>query len=339
MTERLSQGIFRFDAPVSAESYACAVGKLEGEGPLGSCFDEIIEDSRFGQETWEQAESQFQLEAASLAIRKAGLTKEDIDIILAGDLVNQCTSSTFGLFKLNIPYLGIFGACSTMAEGLLIASLIADSGAAQRTAAVTSSHFSTAQRQFRAPLSYGGQSTPTSQHTCTGAGAVILSHTENKPGIAGGCIGKTADLGIRDMTNMGAAMAPAAAETIRRWLNSTGTSPADYDCIITGDLGTVGSKLLLELMEREGIDISGKHLDCGAMIYDNERQGTICGGSGCGCSASVLTGYFLPMLERGEMKSFLFTATGALMSPLTSQQGQSIPAIAHLVHFVSQKGV
>jgi len=333
MAEFISEGVFSLSSPVSVRSYASVVGKKEGEGPLGQCFDEIVQDSHFGKDTWEQAESRFQLEAVSHAVRKAGMTKEDLQLICSGDLINQCIGSTFGLRELGIPFLGLYGACSTMAEGLIISSLITASGAVKTAAAVTSSHFSTAERQFRFPLSYGGQRTPTSQWTCTAAGAVILSACEGKVRIAGGCIGRIADMGISDINNMGSAMAPAAADTIRRYLISTSTSPADYDCIVTGDLGSVGSSLLKDVLLKQGIDISAQHLDCGAMIFDPDTQDTHCGGSGCGCSASVLCGHFLPALEKGDMKNILFAATGALMSPMSLQQGESIPAIAHLVHF------
>lgn len=335
MSEYLSQGVFRLTAPVYVESSAAVVGQKEGDGPLGKCFDEIIEDSHFGRSTWEQAESRFQLEAVSLAIRKAGLTKENIDIICAGDLINQCTGSSYGLRELEIPFLGLYGACSTMAEGLIVTSLLTESGAASRGIAVTSSHFSTAERQFRGPLSYGGQRTPTSQWTCTASGAALLSRDKGRAQIVGGCIGKIADLGISDITNMGSAMAPAAAETIRRYLEATGTAPGDYDHIVTGDLGTVGSKLVVEFLLKQNIDISGQHCDCGAMIFDNEKQDTHCGGSGCGCSASVLCGHFLPKIEKSSTMNILFVATGALMSTMTIQQGESIPAVAHLVHIRS----
>ena len=331
MPTYLSRGAFLFDTPPKIESFAAVVGEKEGQGPLGSCFDKIVPDSHFGQKTWEQAESRFQLEAVSIAVRKASLTKEDIDVICAGDLINQCTGSSYGLRQLDIPFLGLYGACSTMAESLLTASLFTDSGAAMRTAAVTSSHFSTAERQFRAPLSYGGQRTPTSQWTCTASGAAIVSREIGKIAVYGGCVGKIADMGLTDITNMGAAMAPAAADVICRYLSARGVTPDDYDHIVTGDLGVLGSKLLIELMEKQGIDISQKHCDCGAMIFDGDAQDTHCGGSGCGCAASVLCGHFLPMLERREAEKLLFIATGALMSTMSVQQGESIPAIAHLL--------
>ncbi|MDE6847934.1 MAG: stage V sporulation protein AD [Ruminococcus sp.] len=328
----MSQGVFRLANSVKIESFAGVAGSKEGKGPLGTYFDKVVEDSHFGKDSWEKAESRFQLEAVSLAVQKAGITKEDIDVICSGDLINQCIGSTYGLRELEIPFLGIYGACSTMAEGLLISSLLTENNVAKRAVAVTSSHFSTAERQFRFPLSYGGQRTPTAQWTCTASGAVILSQNTGMIKIVGGCIGKITDMGINDINNMGSAMAPAAAETIRRYLTATNTVPADYDFIVTGDLGVVGSKLIIEFLQKQEIDISVQHRDCGCMIFDNENQDTHCGGSGCGCSASVLCSYFLPMLERGEARNILFTATGALMSPMSLQQGESIPSIAHLVH-------
>ena len=331
MAKYISQGVFAIERPVYIESRSSVVGRKEGEGPLGKCFDMVVEDSHFGKQTWEQAESQFQLEAVSIAVRKADLMKEDIDVILSGDLINQCIGSTYGLRELEIPFLGIYGACSTFAEGMLTAALLNDSGAVKHSAAVTSSHFSTAERQFRTPLSYGGQRTPTSQWTCTASGAVILSD-KGEVQIVGGCVGKITDMGITDITNMGSAMAPAAAGTIQRYLTATGTAPEDYDLIVTGDLGIVGSKLVKELLTEQNIDIHAQHRDCGKMIFDNETQDTHSGGSGCGCSASVLCGHFLPMMERGEISNMLFAATGALMSPMSLQQGESIPSIAHLVH-------
>lgn len=332
MAKYIEAGIFQLEKPPKIESFAAVAGKKEGEGPLGEYFDEVIEDSHFGRQTWEQAESSFQLEAVSLAIKKAGLVKEDVDAIFSGDLINQCIGSTYGLRELEIPYLGIYGACSTMAEGLLIASLLVDGGSVNRAAAVTSSHFSTAERQFRFPLSYGGQRTPTSQWTCTASGAVLLSKNIGGAEIIGGCIGKITDMGVTDINNMGSAMAPAAAGTIKRYLDATKTVPSDYDYIITGDLGITGSKLLVDFLLKQGVDISVQHRDCGEMIFDAETQDTHCGGSGCGCSASVLCGYFLPMLENGQTKNILFAATGALMSPMSLQQGESIPTISHLVH-------
>jgi stage V sporulation protein AD len=332
MSERIDRGVFRTENSPKIESYASIVGGKEGKGPIGYCFDKIIADSHFGKDTWEKAESHFQSEAICMAINKCGLYKEDIDVVFSGDLINQCIGSAYGLRDFEMPFMGLYGACSTMAEGILLSSILTDSGAVRRAAAVTSSHFSTAERQFRFPLSYGGQRTPTSQWTCTASGSVIISSETGNISIVGGCIGKITDMGINDINNMGSAMAPAAAETIRRYLKATDTRPEDYNYIITGDLGIVGSKLLVEFLMKQGIDISCQHRDCGVMIFDPETQDTHCGGSGCGCSASVLCGYFLPMLADGNAENILFAATGALMSPMSLQQGESIPTISHLVH-------
>lgn len=332
MAKRIARGVFLTEAEVSVESFAAVAGEKEGQGPLGSCFDKVVSDSHFGRETWEQAETQFQIEAVNTALRKAKLVTEDIDLICAGDLINQCIGSAYSVRETEIPFFGLYGACSTMAEGLLIAAVMTDCGIAEHAAAVTSSHFSTAERQFRFPLSYGGQRTPTAQWTCTASGAVILARNSSGIKVAGGCIGKIADLNVTDINNMGSAMAPAAADTIMRYLSATGTSPRDYDHIVTGDLGIVGSRLLLDFLSKQGTDISVQHRDCGAMIFDRDSQDTHCGGSGCGCGASVLCGHFLPMLERGEARNILFAATGALMSPMSLQQGESIPSVAHLVH-------
>jgi stage V sporulation protein AD len=332
MSLKIQRGVFRCECSPKIESYSSVVSDKEGEGPIGYCFDRIIEDSHFGEATWEKAESHFQLEAMCTAINKAGLVKEDIDAVFSGDLINQCIGSAYGLRELEIPFLGLYGACSTMAEGMLLGAILTDSGAVNRAAAVTSSHFSTAERQFRFPLSYGGQRTPTSQWTCTASGAAIISREKGCVEIVGGCIGKITDMGINDINNMGSAMAPAAAETIRRYLEATNTNPEEYEYIVTGDLGIVGSRLLTEFLLKQGIDITRQHRDCGAMIYNPETQDTHCGGSGCGCSGSVICGYFLPKLETGEAKNILFAATGALMSPMSLQQGESIPTISHLVH-------
>lgn len=331
----IARGVFRTEKCPKIRSFAAIVGQKEGDGPLGDCFDKIVSDSHLGEVTWEKAESRLQLEAISAAINKAKLAKEDIGAIFSGDLINQCIGSAYGLRELEVPFLGLYGACSTMAEGLILSTLLIESGAVNQTACVTSSHFSTAERQFRYPLSYGGQRTPTSQWTCTASGAAILSQNSGKVAVVGGCIGKITDLGISDINNMGSAMAPAAAETIRRYIAANGYSPDDFDAIVTGDLGIVGSKLVVELLQREGMDISRHHMDCGAMIFDAESQDTHCGGSGCGCSASVLCGYFLPRIGDGRLKNVLFAATGALMSPMSLQQGETIPTISHLVHLTS----
>ena len=315
--------------------YSSVVGKKESEGPLGKYYDQSHSDTTLGESSWEKAESRMQNEAVNLALRKANLKNTDIDCILAGDLLNQCISSTFGLRSLDIPFLGQFGACSTMAQTLGIASLFVESGAAKRAVAVTSSHFCTAERQYRYPLEYGGQRTPNSQWTATASGAIIVGNAsdslEAKVSVTGVTFGRIVDLGVKDANNMGAAMAPAAAETLSNYFSDTGTGPESCDLILTGDLGSVGSDLLEQLMTREGHDISGKHNDCGLMIYDMEKQDVHAGGSGCGCSAAVLCSVILQRMTAGELHKVLFIGTGALMSPTSSQQGESIPSVAHLI--------
>lgn len=325
--------------PPSVTAWASTVGKKEGEGPMGFCFDSVEQDSHFGKDTWEQAESEMQRRTMEQLLLHADCAPDTLDAMFAGDLVNQCTSSTFGLRHLDVPYLGIYGACSTMAEGLLLASLCIESGQMQKAAVLTSSHFSSAERQFRFPLSYGAQRTPNAQWTCTASGAVLLTSHAKPPYVRGLCAGIVRDMGVTDANNMGAAMAPAAADTIIRYLQATNTRPSDYDVIVTGDLGMVGSDLLCTLMRENGYDISQQHKDCGVMMFDNSTQDTHAGGSGCGCSASILCGYFLPKLQTGEYRHLLFAATGALLSPMLCQQGESIPGISHLVHFSYKDGV
>ncbi|MDR0919252.1 MAG: stage V sporulation protein AD [Oscillospiraceae bacterium] len=321
------------------KGYASVAGKKEIEGNLSEYFDYTDTDQYFKKDTWEQAESEIQRIAVDTALNKSNLTPEDINFIFAGDLVNQCVSSTYGLRDFHIPFLGVYGACSTMAESLLLATCMVNAGYGKLAIGVTSSHFSSAERQFRMPLSYGGQRTPSAQWTVTGGGAVIVEENSGQGDIfiKSATVGKLVDYDIKDATNMGAAMAPAAADTIQTFLKDTEISLSNIDFIITGDLGYVGSELLIDILQKEGIDISSKHRDCGIMIYDKDTQDTHSGGSGCGCGASVLTAYFLPKLQKKEIKNILFCATGALMSPTLSQQGESIPSIAHLLHISSSE--
>lgn len=337
MSEKLSGNTFKLTTSPSIISFASVVGKKEGEGPLAEYFDEIYTDTTLGEETWEKAESQLQKYSVSAALGKANLTPKDIDLLFSGDLLNQCIGSSFGLRELGIPFYGLYGACSTMAEGLSLASIFADNNLVERAVAVTSSHFCSAERQFRFPLEYGGQRTPTAQWTTTGSGAVIVGKSKEAPFVKGVTVGKIEDLGVKDINNMGAAMAPAAAYTIKKYLADTHTKPQDYDLILTGDLGIVGSALLIQLLKEENIDISKVHNDCGKMIYDLERQDVHAGGSGCGCSGSVLCSYILSQVKSGKIKELLFLATGALMSPTSMQQGESIPSIAHLVHISHER--
>lgn len=318
--------------------HAAVVGQTEGEGPLGKEFDRVHQDDTVGKASFEQAESAMQREAIVCALEKAGKTPADADFILSGDLLAQCIGSAFGVRDLGIPFLGLYGACSTMALSLGLASVLVDSGAANLAVAATSSHFASAERQFRQPLEYGGQRPPTAQRTATAAGATVLTNLPTKatgkihPRIAAVTFGKIVDLGIKDANNMGAAMAPAAADTIAALLEDTNTKPTDYDLILTGDLGTVGTALLAELLEKDRqIDIRSVHNDCGLLIYDREKQDVHAGGSGCGCAASVLNAHILTRMEQGELKKVLLTATGALMSLTSSLQGESIPSVAHAV--------
>lgn len=335
MSERISRNTFIMDNPPTIFSYGSVAGKKEGEGPLGKYFDEITNDAYFGQKTWEKAESEMLKRAVKAALKKGNLQSDDLNFMFAGDLQNQCCSTTFGLRELEIPLFCIFGACSTMSEGLALAALMADNMQDLKIAVATSSHFCSAERQFRFPLSYGSVRTPTAGWTCTASGAAVLSGNKRPPYIKGISVGKIVDLGVTDANNMGAAMAPAAAYIIKKYLDDTGLKPDDFDAIITGDLGRVGGTLLIELLAKESIDISRVYKDCGTMIYDYSTQDVHAGGSGCGCSASVLCGYFLDKIKSGEMKNILFCATGALLSPTLTSQGESIPGISHAVHISS----
>ena len=339
MPTRIGRYTIQLQTNPSVLGFAAVVGQKDREGPYGKYYDQCHTDTTLGEASWEKAESRLQNEAVHLALNKAGLKSSDIDCIFAGDLLNQCISSTFGLRSLNIPFLGQYGACSTMAQTLAIASLFVESGAAVRAAAVTSSHFCSAERQFRYPLEYGGQRTPTAQWTATAAGSIILGARSAYPSAVVGMqaitFGRIMDYGMKDVANMGAAMAPAAANTLTDYFNDTGTNPQDYDLILTGDLGLVGSDLLDDLMKREGRDIRPVHNDCGLMIYDREKQDAHAGGSGCGCSAAILCSAILQQMSTGQLHKVLFLGTGALMSPTSSQQGESIPGVAPLVYLKS----
>lgn len=337
MITRKGRYTILFSDEVKILGYGAVVSKKEFEGPLGKDFDKVLHDPKAGQPTWEQAESMFQREALTIALSKASRSAQDMDFIFAGDLLNQCVSSSYGLKAFSIPYLGQYGACSTMAQSLIMGAITIESGAASHCAAVTSSHFCSAERQYRFPLEYGGQRTPSAQWTVTGSGCCILG-TDNGvklPAVSGVTVGKIVDMGVKDANNMGAAMAPAAADTLMNFLEDTGTCPDDYDGIFTGDLGFIGSELLYELTEKKGIKIRHKHQDCGLLIYNRDTQDVHAGGSGCGCAASVLCGHLLPKLSRRELRNILFIATGALMSPTSCQQGLSIPCVAHLVQITA----
>ncbi|BED91968.1 MAG: stage V sporulation protein AD [Candidatus Improbicoccus pseudotrichonymphae] len=328
------------NCPIIA-GFASVGSKKESEGPLGKFLDMTFEDSFAGEDSWERAEGVLQREAVKIALRKTNLESENIDIIFSGDLLDQSFSTIFGLKNFGIPFLGQFGACSTMAQNLILCAVMVDSGFAENSIAVTSSHFCSAERQYRFPLEYGGQRTPCAQWTVTGSGAAVVSNKQmmdkfnkNKrsyPCIEKFLIGKILDFGVNDSSNMGAAMAPAAAQTIVDFLRGTDTVPSDYDLILTGDLGEVGAKLVRKLIEKEGFKIRDNYNDCGLMIYHKEKQDVHAGGSGCGCSASVLCSVVLQRMLKRELNNILFIATGALMSPTSFKQGETIPGIAHLV--------
>lgn len=328
----LKNGTILLKAPPSIRSFASVVGKKEGEGPLSSYFDIVENDTKFGEKTWEKAESKMQQIASQTALNKANLDKKDIDILFAGDLLNQCIGSGYSARELNIPFYGLYGACSTMAESLSLASIFVSFNIVNRALALTSSHFCSAERQFRQPLEYGGQRTPTAQWTATGSGAIIVEKNCGAPYVKAVTIGKITDLGIKDISNMGAAMAPSAYNTLKSFFEDTKSNPNDYDLILTGDLGVVGSDLLIQLLLKDNIDISAVHNDCGKMLYNLKEQQVNAGGSGCGCGASVLCSLILKQIKDGVLKNVLFLGTGALMSTTSTQQGESIPAIAHLVH-------
>lgn len=334
-TQKIGRQSAQLAGPICLRSAANAVGKKEGEGPLSAYMDYIDSDDKFGSSSWEKAESAMQMQALSGALSKSGLQTEQLDCLFAGDLLNQCIGSSFAARGQNVPFFGLYGACSTFGEGMLLASLMLDGGFGSRAGVVVSSHFCSAERQYRTPLEYGGQRTPTAQWTVTGAGAAILERSASGPRITHVTIGKIVDKGITDTNNMGAAMAPAAYDTIRTHLEDTGRTPDFYDLIVTGDLGRLGSDLLRELFLRDGVQLP-HHTDCGLLIYDPSTQDVHCGGSGCGCCASVFSGYLFPRLQAANWKNILFCPTGALHSPTTAFQGESIPGICHAIAITSQ---
>ncbi len=331
MKSRIGLQTVALKTPVYIISHAAVVGSKEGEGPLKDSFDMIVSDDKMGQKSWDLAEGMFQKSALEIALKKCYLKNKDINYVLSGDLQNQCVATHYGLREAEIPFLGLYGACSTMVESLSVGSMLISGGFAEKTVCLTSSHFCSAEKQYRTPLEYGGQRTPTAQWTATASGAAVLSSSGAGPQITHITTGKIIDKGITDISNMGAAMAPAALDTLVAHFNDTGYSPEDYDLIITGDLGVIGSDILYDLIQKEGYDISDKHKDCGMILYDIEKQDVHAGASGCGCCASVLCGHFLSEMEKGTYKKILVAATGALMNPQTILQGESIPSISHAV--------
>lgn len=322
---------FVLPQPPVITAWASVAGKREAEGPLAHTFDIKCRDTYFGQKTWEQAEKKMQQLALNKLLEKAGLSMEELDLVLSGDLLNQCIGSSFTLRNTGIPHLGLYGACSTMAEGLLAAAMAVGGGFADRAVAMTSSHFAASERQYRFPLGYGGQRPPTSQWTVTGSGAALVCREGSGPKITACTIGTVTDLGIQDANNMGAAMAPAAYATIRAHFADLQTGPEDFDRIVTGDLGQIGKELLMQLARRDGVSLGGKLMDCGTLVFDPARQDVHAGGSGCGCSAITLCGTLLEELRSGKIKKLLFCGTGALLSPTSTQQSLPIPGICHAV--------
>ena len=332
----MSKGVIELHAAVLAA--ASAVGKKEGAGPLGKCFDLCDDTDRFGAKSWEGAESEMQRMAFNTALSKARLRDTDLGALFAGDLLNQCVGSAYGLLAFDIPYFGLYGACSTCAEGLMLASTFVSNDVFDHCAAVTSSHYCAAERQYRTPIEYGGQRAPTAQWTVTGSGAFIVGNAEKrskKATIRRAMPGIVRERGINDANNMGAAMAPAAEDTLVRFFRATQTRPSDYDLIVTGDLGFEGGSILCDLMRADGYPLGNRYTDCGQLIYRRYEQDVHGGGSGCGCSAVVLASYLLPKFESGELSRMLFLSTGAMMSPDSIKQGQNIPAVAHLLEITS----
>ncbi len=320
-----------FEHPPTIVSTSAIGGKKESEGPLAKTFDTTDTDTMFGEKTWEKAESKMQMMALDKALLKARLQPKDVDVLFGGDLLNQCISTTFSIRDTNIPFIGLYGACSTMAESLLLSAMTINAKYADVALAMTSSHFAAAERQYRFPLPYGGQRTPTCQWTVTGAGCAVLSSHGIGPKITSCTIGRIVDWGIKDANNMGAAMAPAAYDTISQHLKDIHAKPQDYDLIVTGDLGNIGKAIVTDLFAKDGVDISKVYDDCGSLIFDPQTQDVHAGGSGCGCSAVVLCGHLLRAMEQGKYQRILFAGTGALLSPTSTQQGESIPGICHAV--------
>lgn len=312
-------------------AWASVAGKKESEGPLANYFDVSKKDNYFGQKTWEQAEQKIQEIVMDTLIKKANIQKADVQLVFSGDLLNQCIGSSFSLRNQNLPHLGLYGACSTMAESLLLASMAVSGGFTDNAIAMTSSHFASSERQYRFPLCYGGQRTPTAQWTVTGSGAVLVTSVGHGPKVEACTVGTVTDLGITDANNMGAAMAPAAFATIKAHLQDMNRSPEDFDLIVTGDLGHVGKELLTNLARNEGFSLAGRLEDCGCLVFDREKQDVHAGGSGCGCSAITLCSYLLNKIQTKKYKRILFCGTGAMLSPTSVQQGLPVSGVCHAV--------
>ena len=329
MEQKIGRQSLKFENAPFILSSASVVGKKEGEGPLGDLFDMVCGSDKFGEDSWEQSESTMQKEAVALALGKAKVTQEEVRYVFAGDLLGQTIATSFGLMSYEIPLFGLYGACSTCGEALSLGAMCVAAGFAERVLAVTSSHFASAEKQFRFPVEYANQRPLSSTWTVTGSGAFLLGSGKSNVQISGITTGVITDYGIRDSMNMGAAMAPAAAKLIVQNFKDFNRAPKDYDLIVTGDLGYVGQEILWKLVKDEGYDISNNHADCGIEIFDKEEQGTQSGGSGCGCSATTLSAYFLPKIASGELKRVLFVPTGAMLSQVSFNEGQNVPGTAH----------
>ena len=328
---QVGKASLRFEHPAFVASWASVAGKKEGQGPLADEIDVKEQDETFGMENWEQAESAMQKQAADLALEKGNIHRREVRYLFAGDLLGQLIATSFGTVDLEIPLFGLYGACSTMGEALGLGAMCVNAGYADRVLTLASSHYATAEKQFRFPLGYGNQRAQSATWTVTGCGAVVLGKNKTRVAVTGITTGKLVDMGTKDSMNMGAAMAPAAWNTIRQNFEDFSVDASYYDRIITGDLGAVGQKALLDFMKSSGYDITGKHMDCGLEIYDRGEQDVHSGGSGCGCSAVTLCAHILPKLMRGEWSRVLFVPTGALLSTVSYNEGQSIPGIAHAV--------
>lgn len=337
--KRVGKATVKLQTPVSIVASACIAGAKEGKGPLSSYYDEILNDDMYDEKTWERAESKLQKNTLQKLITKSGKSVQEVDYIFAGDLLNQCAGTHYALSDTGIPFFGLYGACSTMAESLSLAAMLIDGGFADATVAMTSSHFCSSEKQFRFPLEYGGQRTPTAQWTVTGSGAAMLSACGKGPYVTHVTTGKIVDMGITDINNMGAAMAPAAVDTITTHFSDLGIGPEAYDLIITGDLGKVGWSITKELLLKDGFDVSKNYDDCGKLVFDIDGQDVHAGGSGCGCSAITFCGYIMERLRSGHLNNVLLVCTGALMSPVSLLQGESIPGIAHAVTIQRSPGI
>jgi stage V sporulation protein AD len=330
-TKKKGKQTVEFQNPPIILNTASIVGPKEGKGPLGKFFDEIIDDEKWGEKSWEKAESKLMRETFSKIVIKANIPYEKIDYIIAGDLLNQCIATNFGIRETGIPFFGVYGACSTMGESLSLGSMLIDGGYADNIICITSSHFCSAEKQFRFPLEQGSQRPPSAQWTVTGSGGAIITNTGSGPGIKRVTTGKIIDMGIKDSNNMGAAMAPVAADTIFAHFNDAGLNPDYYDMVVTGDLGKIGREICEDLLITNGLNLGSRLNDCGLLIFDPEKQDAHAGGSGCGCSATVFAGFLYDQLKSGKLRKILFIPTGALLSQTSVQQNETIPCIAHAV--------